>query len=268
MAKKKRIPLSADLAAEVMFTSDRTCCVCNERGRSVQIHHIDEDPSNNTFENLAVLCFQCHDETQISGGFGRKLNANLVIKYRDQWYPRVQTRREAADRDAVERVVGPGTKIPRVGTIEYSEERSDAILEYVNSLPGYRMGLRKKLEPVLATGVTARVVEASYNYIDALQGILVTMAGFYPEGNFNGEDPHRYFSEQVAARFSWHRSHTEPEGPGTGGTIVNILVVGAVVSDVEKMVEDMANSLVGYDDRFDWKSWPSLWNATGDSTAT
>ena len=110
------------------------------------------------------------------------------------------------------------------------------------------------------TGVTARVVQASYDHIDALQGVLVTMADFYPSGNFDGKDPHRFFSDQVSSRFSWHRSHAEPDGPGTGGTIVNILVVANVVSDVEKMVADMADSLVGYDDRFDWREWRKLWN--------
>lgn len=257
---KTRIQISVGLSTEVMFASDRTCCVCNERGKSVQIHHVDEDPSNNVFENLAVLCLQCHDETQISGGFGRKLNANLVTKYRDKWYQRVRNRREKADRDAVKRVVGSKENMPPIGTIEYSEERTDAILEYVNSLPAYRKELWQKLQPELDSGVTAKIVQASYDHIDAFKGVLVTMAGFYPDGNFDGQEPHLFFSNQVATRFSWHRSHAEPDGPGAGGTIVNILVVSAVVSDVEKMVADMADSLVGYDDRFDWRGWRKLWN--------
>ena len=73
-SSKSRVPISADLAAEVMFRSDRTCCVCNVRGKTVQVHHIDEDPSNNLVESLAVLCLECHNDTQIKGGFGRKLN--------------------------------------------------------------------------------------------------------------------------------------------------------------------------------------------------
>ncbi len=63
-----------------MFASDSTCCVCRERGKAVQVHHIDEDPSNNTPANLAVLCLECHNQTQVSGGFGRKLTDTLVIK--------------------------------------------------------------------------------------------------------------------------------------------------------------------------------------------
>jgi hypothetical protein len=36
-------------------------------------------------QNLAVLCLLCHDDTQIRGGFSRKLNAGLVRMYRDSW---------------------------------------------------------------------------------------------------------------------------------------------------------------------------------------
>jgi 5-methylcytosine-specific restriction endonuclease McrA len=64
---KHRTPIPDDLAAEVLFVADRTCCVCQERGKAIQIHHIDENPSNNTFENLAVLCPQCHNDTQLVG---------------------------------------------------------------------------------------------------------------------------------------------------------------------------------------------------------
>jgi hypothetical protein len=44
---KERINIPIDLATEVIFASDRTCCVCEVRGKAIQIHHIDENPSNN-----------------------------------------------------------------------------------------------------------------------------------------------------------------------------------------------------------------------------
>jgi len=103
---KIRTPIPADIAAEVMFNSDSTCCICQERGKVVQIHHIDEDPSNNSIDNLSVLCLHCHNDTQVKGGFGRKLNAPLVLKYRDEWISRVTLRRDLADERAVNRQVG------------------------------------------------------------------------------------------------------------------------------------------------------------------
>lgn len=81
---KKEIP--PELAARVLFISDRTCVVCRVRGKPVQIHHIDGNPSNNSSSNLTVLCFDCHRDTQIQGGFDRKLDADQVILYRDDWH--------------------------------------------------------------------------------------------------------------------------------------------------------------------------------------
>ncbi|UDY22932.1 HNH endonuclease signature motif containing protein [Nocardioides sp. Kera G14] len=83
--KKNRVPIPAHVAAEVLFLADRTCCVCRDRNRPVQIHHIDDDPGNNLVQNLSVLCLECHRETQISGGFDRKLDAAQVTLYRDDW---------------------------------------------------------------------------------------------------------------------------------------------------------------------------------------
>lgn len=85
MSKKVRTGIPADIAAKLMFLSDRTCCVCRMRNKPVQIHHIDENPSNNNIENLSTLCFDCHNDTMIKGGFGRKLNADQVILYRNDW---------------------------------------------------------------------------------------------------------------------------------------------------------------------------------------
>jgi hypothetical protein len=62
-------------------------------GKTGQIHHIDDDPSNNEESNLSVLCLVCHRETQIRGGFDRKLDASQIILYRDNWLQLVAKRR-------------------------------------------------------------------------------------------------------------------------------------------------------------------------------
>lgn len=77
--------IPAPIAGKVLFASDRTCCVCRIRGKPVQIHHIDEIHSNHDMANLAVLCLDCHTDTQIRGGFHRKLDADQVILYRNDW---------------------------------------------------------------------------------------------------------------------------------------------------------------------------------------
>ena len=52
MLKKIRTPIPSEIASEILFLSDRTCCICYERGKEVQIHHIDENPSNNSLNNM------------------------------------------------------------------------------------------------------------------------------------------------------------------------------------------------------------------------
>ncbi len=70
-AKKTRIAIPPELAAEVMFASDRTCCICRSAGRKTEIHHIDEDPSNNDFNNLAVVCKDCQSDAHTKHAFAR-----------------------------------------------------------------------------------------------------------------------------------------------------------------------------------------------------
>ena len=81
----KRVSIPQDLAARVMFESDRTCCVCRSKGKPVQLHHIDGNNRNSVYSNLAVLCLDCHTDTQIKGGFHRKLDAEQVALYRSDW---------------------------------------------------------------------------------------------------------------------------------------------------------------------------------------
>jgi hypothetical protein len=242
-----------------MFHSDSTCCVCRERGKATQIHHIDEDPSNNAPVNLAVLCLECHNQTQVKGGFGRKLTDSVLTKYRDEWLTRVVQRRDEADRLAVQEMAGAvGEPSQRqIETLLSPENHKDAILRYVQGLPDLRLELRNKARPGWS-GTTADMVNASYKYIDALHAVLVRLSGFYPRGSF-GEDSHRFFSDVIALHFRWHHAHAEPDGPGTGGTIVNVLCSGNVIGDTEKMVEDMVLSLLGYGGRLDWKDWLSRW---------
>ena len=260
---KIRIPIPANIVAEIMFNSDNTCCVCRERGKAVQIHHIDENPSNNSLENLSVLCLHCHNDTQLKGGFGRKLNGLLVKKYRDEWIERVTHRRNLADERAVNRQVGAfsisETLEDTVEPATHQEVLEEPPLDYINALPEFNAALLKQAQPKWDTGVTSTIVQANYDYIDSLTGILVTLAKYISPKQFEGKNPHEYFSEIIASRFRWHRTINEPSGPGTGGTIVNILVGNGVMGDVQNMVEDLVMGLVGYDDTFDWKNWPRRW---------
>src|SRR6266700_2575688 len=52
----------------------------------VQLHHIDGDSSTTTFENLAVLCLDCHSDTLTKHGFARaRLTPEIVALYNNSW---------------------------------------------------------------------------------------------------------------------------------------------------------------------------------------
>jgi hypothetical protein len=73
------------LAARTLFFANRTCCVCRDESRGVEVHHIDGNHNNHDPDNLAVLCRDCHNDATVSGGLLRKLDADQVTKYRDEW---------------------------------------------------------------------------------------------------------------------------------------------------------------------------------------
>src|SRR6266849_8948028 len=115
MAMKQRIEIPEEVAARVLFLSDRTCCVCRVPRKPIQIHHVDEDPSNCAEENFAVLCFDCHRDTQIYGGFDRKLNASQILLYRRDWYDIVDRKRHGPESVLEVRPVSPGLQgLPQV----------------------------------------------------------------------------------------------------------------------------------------------------------
>ncbi len=121
--KNGRIEIPQNVAAELLFLADRTCCVCRQRLRPIQIHHIDDDPTNSVIENLAVLCFDCHRETQIRGGFDRKLDAAQIRLYKADWNRRVEAQRCAAALPAAPPLTNGQTLVLRYFQIrEKSEE--------------------------------------------------------------------------------------------------------------------------------------------------
>jgi len=259
--KKIRTPIPSNIAVEILFVSDNTCCVCRERGKTLQIHHIDDNPSNNAPKNLAVLCLECHNKTQIKGGFGRRLNASLVIKYRDDWLKRVKLRRDLADKAAVKRQVGKETLSEQVDTfmelpIKHTKLK-EPLLKYIDSLPYFNAALLRQAQPKWDTGVTATMVQANYDYIDTLTGILVALANYYSPKQFGNQTPQEYFSDVIASRFQWHRTILEPHG--SGGTMLNVICGGSVLEDTERMIEDMVRALAEDNDEFNWENWSKRW---------
>ena len=69
-------PIPRSLTVQLIKTHGILCqnCKMNEFD---DIHHIDKDPSNNSFDNLMLLCFKCHREKHSSSKF--LLSENYIV---------------------------------------------------------------------------------------------------------------------------------------------------------------------------------------------
>lgn len=63
-----RIPKESKVRAELQKENGSTCPFCeNEDVGHFQIHHIDNDPSNNVVNNLILICPNCHSKITKGG---------------------------------------------------------------------------------------------------------------------------------------------------------------------------------------------------------
>ena len=133
-----RIEVPRKLSAILLFRNDHICCICRERNKDVEIHHIDGKNSNNTWSNLAVVCRDCHSKVTGSRGLGRGYLPEEVARYKDEWERAVRKRRSL--------LAGARSSAPKIGrdlllfeikraTYELAStddaKRSKAILEYL-----------------------------------------------------------------------------------------------------------------------------------------
>jgi hypothetical protein len=257
-----RTEVPQEIADQVIFESDRTCCVCRTWGRPIQLHHIDENPSNHDPANLAVLCFDCHRDTQITGGFDRKLSAGQVRHYREDWLTRVENKREARDGPKHSPAERLGVDARTTGAVEEQAARiaigTPGFLDYVRNLPDIHRRAYTEAHLLWDTGITSEMRQGSYHVIEVLKGILLELARCYPPNHF-GPDTSVYFDEYVKSRFSWAYKKLAPNGSGTGGTIVLVQAGGEVMNDLEEMIAGMVRSLTSGRDDFNYNVWLEEW---------
>lgn len=248
---KPRTAVPDEARAAVLLQSARTCCVCEEPGRDVQIHHINDDSSDNSEGNLAVLCLLCHNKTQLSGGFGRHLSPADVTAHRDAWIRRVRERRERADRIAVHGNAGLG-----VPESERGPAPRATLLPFIAGLPN---ALQKAYELARLRWQEGPMVDsrqATYDVIDVVERMLVHLAAWTPPRHFGGLAADAFFSQHVTSRFLWHRALAEAV---YGGNITVQLAATAVLKDVEMDVALLVQTLIGADHPDDWASWSERW---------
>lgn len=133
---------------------------------------------------------------------------------------------------------------------------------FVKGLPQLYLAVCKNAQEGWDTGITGDMRQASYDVIDFLEYVWLRLAKFYPENHWDGKTAQAYIQNYLQERFIFHRSKHEPNGPGTGGTIVYILTGSDVIRDLEELINDTVDSLFMYNDDFDLEAWRKEWRKT------
>ncbi len=95
MAKtRKAFPVK--LENKILYKSARTCCICRVPRKPVEIHHIDQDPSNNVENNLVAICRNCHDEAHTTHTMSKNLTSKRLEDSKIKWEKEVAYRSASA----------------------------------------------------------------------------------------------------------------------------------------------------------------------------
>lgn len=85
---KKRIKIPNEIDIQLLYRCANKCCIC--RSKATQIHHIDENPSNNNLDNLVYLCSRCHDEAHTYHSLSKNLTPEKLHKLKIKWGKEVE----------------------------------------------------------------------------------------------------------------------------------------------------------------------------------
>lgn len=107
---RKNVPV--DTQTEVLTRSRRRCSFCyfvdgNETEVQGQIAHLDHDPNNNDFDNLAFLCLKHHDRYDSKTSVSKGLSAGEVKHYRDRLYAQFKSEGSASAKAAETPIAQP-----------------------------------------------------------------------------------------------------------------------------------------------------------------
>jgi len=140
-------------------------------------------------------------------------------------------------------------------------------MDYVKSLPSRRREAYQRARPEWDSGVTARMVNATYAVNNGLLEMLIDLSSCYPRENFGDLVAKEFWHDFIRLRYSIQRERLAKEGEA--GTIVNVLATGRVMDDLEQMIAYMVSSITNRNNEFDYDSWYKDWSGyAGSGEAT
>ena len=176
-----RQAIPKDVETRVLVASKRRCCLCyylhNTKGVTKgQIAHIDGDPSRSSFDDLAFLCHDHHDELDSSTRQSKGLQASEVRHYRDQLYRELASASSVVDAEAP---AGPAKAV-----LEFSAPMCDDNVAIVDELNRPHTSVRLWRVELLNTVPDTEAVE-----------VEVTSAGSLPRLPVLPVDLHRFHDD-------------------------------------------------------------------------
>lgn len=80
-----RVPIPKETKNTIFTEVHHRCCICQEHRRASNIHHIDENPSNNNYDNLVALCSECHADVHTKSTMRSNITMDQIRYYKETW---------------------------------------------------------------------------------------------------------------------------------------------------------------------------------------
>lgn len=233
-----------------MYQSDRTCCVCMEPGKAVQIHHINEDPSDNAPQNLVVLCLECHNQTQLKGGFGRHLSPDLIRKYKSEWEAEMEERR----REARVRALGKPVLMLK------APPSPESLFTLLQMLPEIKARACQAISEKPGRHSTNGQAQSFYRLSDLYKTILAhTLSPWDQSGSFAELTPEGFYADIAAKLYEVKRAVIMPLG--THGSMWRPIIAASVAKELSRMMVTTVSYLASaHHLEFDYVGWEKRWN--------
>lgn len=132
---------------------------------------------------------------------------------------------------------------------------------YIKQLPRLLREVYQIDKPFLKGSTSADMNKGGHNIIDALTDMWVHLAGLFPDNHFNGMPSKDYIADYLKLRASWHAALAEPDGPGTGGTIVGQIVAGGLMDDLQNAISETALAIIPHTETLHPDQWLAAWKA-------
>ncbi len=91
LSLKPRRHIPVKVKDRLMVANRHACCICNQPRQPVEKHHINGDPADNAWNNLAVVCRNCHGLVTQRGNLGAQYSEGEVLLFKLQWEERCKT---------------------------------------------------------------------------------------------------------------------------------------------------------------------------------